>query len=73
MHFEQILPAIKRGFKATRTGWNGKGLWVAAQYPDEGSKMGRPYIYMSTADGTCVPWAASAGDLFADDWMVVHD
>ncbi|MGL5707852.1 MAG: Thoeris anti-defense Tad2 family protein [Aeromonas sp.] len=28
---------------------------------------------MSTADGTCVPWAVSAGDLFAEDWEVVHE
>lgn len=36
MTFEQILPKIKEGEKAFRTGWNGKGMFVVLQkgYPD---------------------------------------
>jgi hypothetical protein len=43
---------------------------VALQTPDEHSKMGLPYLYMSTVDDRLVPWLASQTDILAEDWFV---
>lgn len=66
--FEQALPHIKNGIRMHRRGWNGKGMYVEIQRPDEHSKMSLPYIFMRTADGKLVPWLASQTDLLAEDW-----
>jgi hypothetical protein len=71
---EGIGWAIKQmhnGSRVTRPGWNGKGMWLALQLPDEQSKMTLPYIYMKTGDDQRVPWLASQTDLLAMDWMIV--
>lgn len=68
MNFEQVLPDIRNGDRVARSGWNGKGMWIALQVPDEHSKMTLPYIYMSTAQGDLVPWLASQTDILAEDW-----
>lgn len=52
-----------------REGWNGKGMHIAMQKPDEDSRMTKPYIYMKTADGHFVPWLCSQTDLLATDWV----
>jgi hypothetical protein len=46
-------------------------MWIALQVPDANSKMGLPYIYMSTVDGKLVPWLASQTDILAEDWREV--
>jgi len=68
LDFSDALAYLKRGFKIARKGWNGKGMWLSLQKPDEHSKMSLPYIYMKTADDHQVPWLASQTDLLADDW-----
>lgn len=70
---ETIGWAVKQmhnGQKARRAGWNGKGMWLALQVPDENSKLSLPYIYMSTAQGDLVPWLCSQTDLLATDWEI---
>ena len=62
---------LKEGKKVARKGWNGKGMWLELQVPDENSKMSLPYIYMSTIDGNLVPWLASQTDMLATDWNLV--
>ena len=71
MNFGTALDLLKEGHRVTRTGWNGKGMWIALQVPDQHSKMRRPYIYMNPVDGDLVPWVASQSDLLAWDWMLV--
>lgn len=71
MDFGQALDLLRAGDKVCRKGWNGKGMWLALQVPDEHSKMTLPYIYMSTAQGDLVPWLASQTDILATDWQVV--
>jgi len=71
MNFSQALDMLKAGSKMQRAGWNGKGMFIALQTPDENSKMGLPYLYISTVDGKLVPWLASQTDLLADDWEEV--
>jgi len=71
MDFGQALSAVRRGERITRSGWNGEGMWVELQVPDEHSKMRRPYLFMRPVDGQLVPWVASQTDLLADDWTIV--
>lgn len=77
MDFGSALNALKGGMKVTRTGWNGKGLWLELQVPDEHSKMTLPYIYINYPDdaqntpGARVPWLASQTDVLATDWELV--
>jgi hypothetical protein len=73
MNFGSALEYLKVGERVTRDGWNGKGMWLELQVPDEHSKMSRPYIFMKTVDGQLVPWVASQSDLLADDWCLVVD
>jgi hypothetical protein len=73
MDFGGALEYLKVGERVTRDGWNGKGMWLELQRPDEHSKMSRPYIFMKTVDGQLVPWVASQSDLLADDWGLVVD
>lgn len=72
MTFAQVLHRLRTAepVKFTREGWNGKGIFIKAQFPDEHSKMGNPYLYIdaSALGGTLNPWVPSQTDLFADDW-----
>jgi len=69
--FGQAIAHMNAGGKVARAGWNGKGMWIAKQVPDAGSKMTLPYAFMMTADGALVPWLASQTDIFALDWVEV--
>ena len=71
MTFSEALKHIKNGKKLTRKGWNGKGMWIELQKPDEHSKMTLPYIYMKTADNNLVPWLASQTDMLSEDWILL--
>jgi Protein of unknown function (DUF2829) len=59
---------LHNGRRVRRSGWNGKGMWLALQVPDAHSKMTLPYVYMSTAQGDLVPWLCNQSDLLALDW-----
>lgn len=79
MNFQGALNALKNGSKVSRSGWNGKGMWLL--YTDNGSFSPDPgdttrctllpFIVMSTAQGEFVPWLCSQTDMLADDWGVV--
>lgn len=73
MTFGQAIESLKGGTKVSRTGWNGKGMWLRLQRPDAGSKMTLPYIYMRTVQGDLVPWLASQTDMLSDDWGEVNE
>ena len=66
--FSAALYMLKSGRKMQRSGWNGRGMFVAIQEPDEHSANTLPYIWMHTADGHRVPWVASQTDLLSCDW-----
>lgn len=70
MTFGKAIKEMHNGNKVCRSGWNGKGMWVALQVPDINSKMSLPYIYMKTADNNLVPWLASQTDMLATDWEI---
>lgn len=80
MNFGVALASLKNGSKLSRLGWNGKGIFIALQKPDEQSANTLPYIYIDTrglitdnpnAPIGRVPWLASQTDLLAEDWFVV--
>jgi hypothetical protein len=80
MNFGQAIEALKKGARVCRLGWNGVGIFLELQVPDEHSKMTQPYIYIDTlnlqttntnAPKGRVPWLASQTDILAEDWVVV--
>lgn len=66
-----VVELLKDGYKVARKGWNGKGMYLELQVPNEHSKMTLPYIYMKTADDNFVPWLASQTDILAEDYIIV--
>lgn len=79
MRFGDALEQLKFGNRVTRLGWNGKGIFIELQVPDENSKMTQPYIYIDTlglettnpaAPKGRVPWLASQTDMLAEDWIL---
>jgi hypothetical protein len=86
--FGKALNAIKNGGRVTRSGWNGKGMFLylvpgstfqvnrsplLGIYPRGTEIRYLPHIDMRTVDGSCAPWLASQADLLADDWAEVID
>lgn len=71
--FGWAIRQCRAGKKVTRSGWNGKGMWVALQAPDAHSKMSRPYLYLKAVDGTLGPWLASQTDMLSSDWFEVSE
>jgi Protein of unknown function (DUF2829) len=71
--FPDILDALlDHDARATRTGWHGHGMWIAAHRPEPnpppGQPLTAPYLYLHTTGGDTVPFTPSALDTFADDW-----
>lgn len=80
MTFGLAIEALKMGKKVARRGWNGKGIFIELQVPDQYSKMSSPYIFIDTtglqsdnpdAPRSRVPWLASQTDMLAEDWIVI--
>ena len=84
--FELALAWLKKGERAARKGWNGKGMFLYLVdgstfqvnraplnkiYPEGTIHSYRAHIDMRTAQGDLVPWVASQSDLLADDWYLV--
>ena len=75
--FGDAIHFLKAGKRVARHGWNGKGMWLEMQRPDERSKMTLPYLYLSypndsvNTPGARVPWLASQTDVLSADWMVL--
>lgn len=81
--FSWALTKIKQGQRVTRTGWNGKSMWLRLvtdrqwAMVEESSTLHPgveilPWIGMKTANDKFVPWLASQTDMLAEDWMVVE-
>jgi hypothetical protein len=70
MTFGEAVEHLKDGARVSRSGWNGKGMYLEIQIPDGSSKMTLPYIYMKTAANNLVPWLASQTDILSNDWEI---
>lgn len=77
--FGNAYKFLERGVKVARKGWNGKGIYLEMQFPDEHSKMTQQYVYIVTtglvtdnenAPKGLVPWTPSQTDMAAKDWVV---
>ena len=78
--FGLALESLKLGKRVARKGWNGKGIFIELQMPDNHSKMTSPYIFIDTtglqtdneaAPKSLVPWLASQTDMLSDDWEII--
>lgn len=79
MNFGYALDALRKGNRVSRSGWNGKGMWLSLV---ENYQIGHdphitglkllPWIGMRTADGSFVPWLASQTDILSTDWEVLE-
>ncbi|CAB4165957.1 Protein of unknown function DUF2829 [uncultured Caudovirales phage] len=83
--FGSAIEAMKLGGRASRRGWNGKGMFLFL-VPGSTFKVNRPpllgiypegteikyhaHIDMKTATGDVVPWLASQTDVLAEDWVI---
>ncbi|EGD47129.1 Protein of unknown function DUF2829 [Ruminiclostridium papyrosolvens DSM 2782] len=74
--FGEAIRNMKNGKKVARKGWNGKGMCLQAQIPDEHSKMTFPYLYMTIPDCSegirKLPWQPAQVDVFSEDWVIVE-
>lgn len=82
MRFGEALLQLQQGNRVARKGWNGKGIYLELQYPENSNKMTQPYIYIVTtnldtdnpyAPKGIVPWFASQTDMLANDWMIINN
>lgn len=80
MPFGLAIEALKKGLRAARAGWNGKGVWLGIHTENGvfvreecGSQLEYlDYIVMKTADGKLTPWQPSQADMLTDDWQIVE-
>lgn len=85
MSFGLAVEAMKTGFRVSRAGWNGKGMYLfVIQGSNDIAKLHgygfgemlneptfRDAIFMLTVDNQLVPWTASQSDVLANDWSTV--
>ena len=73
LDFGDAMRRVLDGGKMARSGWNGKGMWIALNNVTMGISEGDvlKLVCMKTAQGTLVPWLASVTDMVATDWEEV--
>lgn len=87
MNFGEAITALEAGKKVSRSGWNGKGMWLVyvpatinctfgegTPYRKAGLESAtiNAHIDMYTATGEMQPgWLASQTDMLAKDWGIV--
>ena len=86
MTFGDALAALKSGKRVTRSGWNGRGMFLflvpgstfevnrpplLGIYPEGATINDHAPIDMKTAQEQVVPWIASQSDLLHADWEVL--
>lgn len=83
--FGDAIKAAQEGFRITRAGWNGKGIYAyivpANSYPaltdiakkEFGDNVPyREYWALKTAQNDVATWAPSGSDSLATDWTIVE-
>lgn len=87
-NFSVALDSIKAGNKLSRSGWNGKRMFVflvlgstfevsrpplLGIFPAGTQINYNPHIDIRGVDGSISTWVPSIGDIMANDWGVVYD
>ena len=74
MNIGEAVSALKEGFRVTRPGWNGKGMFIQImRHEHEWNGYDcLEYVAMKTADNFWIPWLCSQTDLLADDWEALE-
>ena len=81
--FSDALMWLKEGKRVSRSGWNGKGMFLLLiaggawgfECDVEGvdGHVASAFICMKTADNKLVPWFASQTDLLSTDWQIYEE
>lgn len=74
MTFEAILPALKAGKKAVRTGWGGSELYIFEVTDDtyHGEAV-NPYLLIKTEEEPSLSmFQPTSCDVLTDDWQLVE-
>lgn len=84
--FGEVVLKLKEGHKASRAGWNGKGMFIyyvpSASYPaqtgaaksffgDSALVPYNAYLAIKNVDNTVSTWVPSVNDVLAEDWNVI--
>jgi hypothetical protein len=67
--FPHAIHLMKQGKRVARSVWS-KDVYLRIQFPDHGSKMSHPYIYVTSRFGL-VPWVATQVEMLTEDWILV--
>lgn len=82
--FDNAIRLLKKGFKLSRKGWNGKNQYIeivgCLSYVDQLGRVvnsdhkdiGNAAISFVGTSGTQVGWLASQADMLAEDWGIVE-
>jgi len=76
LNFSEALKVLKEGYRVSNKCWNGPGMYLELQRPDEHSKMGLPYIFINMPKehplypDKKVPWTPSQLDLMSEGWEI---
>ncbi len=70
VNFSAALEAAKKGLKIAREQFRDT-CYIMAQYPDENSKMTKPYLYMVKGEER-FPVDLSCESIFAEDWYKIE-
>ena len=82
-NYPAALERCLAGARIARSGWNGKGQWVACArlmetdrillsgLVGEKGPLMRDFFVIRTSDGSLVPWLCSQTDALATDWYVL--
>lgn len=86
--FGDAIFFLKAGKKVSRSGWNGKGMFIflvpgsqfkvnrpplLGIFPDGTDIDYRPHIDMSHANGDIGVWNPTNNDCLAEDWEIVQN
>lgn len=87
MTFGLAVEAMKKGMKVSRSGWNGKGLFVyyvppnsykaqtgvaKQHFGDNAMVPYNAYMAIKNVNGTVSTWVPSVNDCLSEDWNVVE-
>ena len=80
--FDEVIRALKHGYKASREGWNGKDQYIelasCISYMNlrgeivnaEHLAIGNKAIAFNGTSGVQIGWLASQADMLATDWFI---